>query len=439
MFRKILVANRGEIALRVIAACRELGIKTVAVFSEPERDYLHAKLADEAFCIGPADVRLSYLNIPAIMSAVELTGAEAIHPGYGFLSENPHFAEVCEESEVVFIGPSYETMQKVGDKLSAKEVAKKAGVPVVPGSSVLKGEDDLKEAASRIGYPLIIKAAAGGGGRGMRVVRGDFELLENFHAARTEAEASFGIGDVYVEKRLEGARHIEVQILGDKWGNVIHCGERECSIQRRYQKVIEESPAPGLDPKIREEIWEAAVRVAKALRYRNAGTIEFLVTEEGFYFIETNARIQVEHPISEERARLNLIKEQIRIAAGEKLSYNPRLKGHAIECRINAEDPKSLIPSSGVLRIKHLPSGYGVRLDTHIYDGMEVTPYYDSLLAKLITYGQDRQEALARMSEALKRFKVEGVKTSRDLCQKIIENADFQQGRISTTFLESFL
>jgi len=339
MFKKLLVANRGEIALRVIEACRELGIKSVAVFSEADRSSLHVRLADEAYCIGPAEARLSYLNLAAIMSAAEISGAEAIHPGYGFMAEDPHFAEVCEESKIKFIGPGHEVMRLTGDKLETKRQLKRAGLPTVPGSDELKTEEEARKAAQELGFPLIIKASAGGGGRGMRLVSEESELIERFHAARREAEAAFGTPEVYFERFLEGARHIEVQILADEHGHVVHWGERECSIQRRYQKLIEESPAPGLPHKLREALWEAAVEAAQALGYQNAGTVEFLVSGEEFYIIEINARIQVEHPVSEMRAGKNLIVEQIRIAAGEPLGYSQRqlkLKGHAIECRINA-------------------------------------------------------------------------------------------------------
>ncbi len=440
MFKKILVANRGEIAVRVIEAAHELGIATVAVFSEADRGALHTRLADEAYCIGPASARESYLKIAAIMSAAEVSRAEAIHPGYGFLAEDPHFVEVCEASKIVFIGPSYHTMVQTGDKLAAKRVVQSAGVPVVPGSEALKTEKDLWAAVAQVGYPLIFKASAGGGGRGMRIAHDESELVEKFRAAQREAEAAFGNPTVYIERYIPNARHVEVQILADHYGNIVHWGERECSIQRRYQKLIEESPAPALSEALRQAIWDAAVRAARALGYRNAGTLEFLVSGEEFYFIEMNARIQVEHPISEVRVGRNLIKEQIRLAAGEPLGYSQadiHLQGHALECRLNAEDPsRDFAPSVGTVKIKSLPGGHGVRLDTALYDGMHVTPFYDSLLAKLIVHGQTRQEAILKMINALKRFEIEGVATTRDLCLEIISSEAFVAGEFDTQFLE---
>ncbi|MCI2430122.1 acetyl-CoA carboxylase biotin carboxylase subunit [Candidatus Acetothermia bacterium] len=441
MFKKILIANRGEIALRMIEAARELGIQTVAIFSEADRGALHARLADEAYCIGPSPARDSYLKIAAVMSVAEITQAEAIHPGYGFLAEDPHFVEVCEESKIVFIGPRYETMVQAGNKLAAKEAVKAVGVPVVPGAEALQSDDDVLSAARQIGYPLLFKAAAGGGGRGMRMVQNESELLEKFHAARREAEAAFGDPTVYLERYLPHARHVEVQILGDPYGNVLHWGERECSIQRRYQKLIEESPSPALGGELREALWDAAVRAAKALDYQNAGTVEFLVSGDEFYFIEINARIQVEHPISEIRVGKNLIKEQIRIAAGERLGYSQRdieFQGHAIECRLNAEDPaKNFAPSPGTVKIRSLPGGHGVRLDTALYDGLEITPHYDSLVAKLIAHGQTRPEALLKMLNALRRFEIEGIKTTRDLYSEILTHPNFVAGDFDTQFLET--
>ncbi len=442
MFRKILVANRGEIAVRIIEAAHELGIQTVAIFSEADRGALHTRLADEAYCIGPAPALQSYLKIAAVMSAAEISGAEAIHPGYGFLAENPHFVEVCEASRIAFIGPSYHTMVQTGDKLRAKAVVRAAGVPVVPGSEALKTEEDLRAAVEQVGYPLLFKASAGGGGRGMRIVYQESELIEKFHAAQREAEAAFGDPTVYIEKYLPNARHIEVQILADQHGEIVHWGERECSIQRRYQKLIEESPAPALPDELRRAIWEAAVQAARALDYQNAGTVEFLVSGDAFYFIEINARIQVEHPISEVRVGKNLIKEQIRIAAGETLGYSQRdihFHGHAIECRLNAEDPaKNFVPSPGTVKIKSLPGGHGVRLDTALYDGLPMTLYYDSLLAKLIVHGQTREEAILKMINALKRFEIEGVQTTRDLCVEIISSQQFMAGEFDTQFLERY-
>ncbi|MCS6937472.1 MAG: acetyl-CoA carboxylase biotin carboxylase subunit [Candidatus Bipolaricaulota bacterium] len=440
MFKKILVANRGEIAVRVIEAARELGIQTVAIFSEADRDALHVRLADEAYCIGPPPARDSYLKIAAVMSVAEITKADAIHPGYGFLAEDPHFVEVCEESKIVFIGPRYETMVQAGNKLAAKRAVRAVGVPVVPGAESLKSDDDVVKAAAQIGYPLLFKAAAGGGGRGMRIVQNESELLEKFHAARREAEAAFGDSTVYIEKYLPHARHVEVQILGDKYGNIVHWGERECSIQRRYQKLIEESPSPALSDELRHALWEAAVNAAKALDYQNAGTVEFLVSGDEFYFIEINARIQVEHPISEVRVGRNLIKEQIRIAAGEPLGYTQadlRFRGHAIECRINAEDPeRNFAPSMGRIRLQMLPGGEGIRLDTALYDGLEITQHYDSLIAKLIAHGPSRQEAIVKMLNALRRWKIEGIKTTRDLYLEILTHPDFVAGEIDTQFLE---
>lgn len=443
MFKKILVANRGEIALRVIEACREMGIRTVAVFSETDRNSLHVRLADEAYCIGPAPARQSYLNIAALMSTAEIAHAEAIHPGYGFLAEDPHFVEVCEESKVVFVGPRHETMIQSGKKLECKKAVSAAGVPIVPGSGALKTEEELLSEARKLGFPLIFKASAGGGGRGMRVVQNEPELLEKFHAVKREAEAAFGDPTVFLEKYIPVARHVEVQILADMHGHVVHWGERECSIQRRYQKLIEESSAPALTKEMREAIWAAAVKAAEVLGYQNAGTVEFLVDESNFYMIEINARIQVEHPVSEMRVGKNLIQEQIRVAAGEKLGYaqkDIKLKGHAIECRLNAEDPsKNFAPSTGRIEIKSLPGGNGVRFDSHIFSGMDVTPFYDSLLAKLVVHAEDRPMAIAKMGNALKRFQIEGIKTTAPLCYEILQHPNFISGNFNTRFLEKNL
>lgn len=443
MFSKILIANRGEIALRVIEACRQLGIRSVAVFSEVDRNSLHVKLADEAYCIGPAQSSSSYLNLAAIMTVAEISKAEAIHPGYGFLAEDPHFVEVCEESKIKFIGPSYEVVKLAGDKLATKRALQQAGLPVVSGTESIKTEAEALSQAQTLGYPLIIKAAGGGGGRGMRLVRAEEELIECFHAARREAEAGFGLPDVYFEKYLPDAHHIEVQILADEHGNVVHWGERECSVQRRYQKLIEESPAPGLDQGIRKALWEAALEAARALNYHNAGTVEFLVSGKEFFIIEVNARIQVEHPVSEMRIGRDLIVEQIKIAAGERLSYTQdqiQLKGHAIECRINAEDPsQNFLPSTGKLRIKSWPAGHGVRVDSHIYDGLEITPHYDPLLTKVIAHGEDREVARQRMLGALRRFEIDGLATTRDLCLEILEHPAFIAGRTTISFLEEQL
>ncbi len=440
MFKKILIANRGEIALRVIEACRLLGIRSVAVFSEADRHSLHARLADEAYCIGPPPARDSYLNLAAIMSAAEISKAEAIHPGYGFLAEDPHFAEVCEASGVKFIGPPRQVLELAGDKLATKRAVARAGLPTLPGTDALRDEREAREAARELGFPLIVKAAAGGGGRGMRLVRNESELIEQFHAARREAEAGFGNPAVYLERFLEGARHVEVQILADEHGHVVHWGERECSIQRRYQKLIEESPAPNLDDTLRRAICGAAVEAARALGYRNAGTVEFLVAGGEFYVIEVNARIQVEHPVSEMRTGRDLVVEQIRVAAGEELGYTQEqleLRGHAIECRINAEDPlRDFLPATGRVRVKGWPGGFGVRVDSHLYDGLEVGPYYDSLLAKVIAWGPDRESARRRLLGALRRLELEGLPTTRELCLEILEHPAFVEGRTTTRFLD---
>ncbi|HIC95380.1 TPA: acetyl-CoA carboxylase biotin carboxylase subunit [Candidatus Bipolaricaulota bacterium] len=441
-FKKVLVANRGEIAIRIIEACHELGIKAVAVYSEADRDSLHVRLADEALCIGPAEATRSYLSLAAVFSAAEISGAEAIHPGYGFLSENPEMPEICEELGIKFIGPAKEIMEKAGDKLAARQEAQALGIPVLPGSGPLSTLEEAEREAQELGYPLMLKATGGGGGKGMRIINDKEELWEKFHPAKQEVERAFADPRLYLERYIPEGRHIEVQILADSFGEVVHWGERDCSIQRRYQKLIEEAPAPGLSEDLRERIREAAVRLARALRYENAGTMEFLLDAEGrFYFIELNARIQVEHPISELLTGRNLIKEQIRIAAGEPLGYSQSelsLSGHAIECRINAEDVgKGFTPSLGRLKIKGLPGGHGVRLDTHIYEGMEVGPWYDPLLAKLITWGQTREEARLRMIGALERFEVEGVKTTRNLCREIITSPPFAKGECTTAFLAS--
>ena len=443
LFHKVLVANRGEIALRVVEACRQLGIPSVAVFSEADRGALHARLADEAYCIGPAPARDSYLNLAAIMSAAEISGADAVHPGYGFLAEDAQFAEVCEDSGLTFIGPSQETMRLTGDKLATKQALEAHDLPTVPGTDGMTSEAEAQAAAERLGYPLIIKAAAGGGGRGMRFVHDASELLARFHAARREAEAAFGNGSVYFEKHLGDARHIEVQIVADGHGHVVHWGERECSIQRRYQKLIEETPAPNLDPDLRERVCGTAVEAAHALGYRNAGTVECLVSGDDFHIIEINARIQVEHPVSEMRAGRDLVMDQIRIAAGEELPYTQddlELTGHAIECRINAEDPlNDFMPAAGDLRVVGWPGGPGVRIDTHIYDGIRIPPNYDSLLAKLIGYSEDRDGARARMIGALRRLHIESLPTTAELCLEILEHPVFVAGQATTRFLEEQL
>ncbi|MCX7793682.1 MAG: acetyl-CoA carboxylase biotin carboxylase subunit [Thermodesulfovibrionales bacterium] len=441
LFKKILIANRGEIALRIIRACKELGIRTVAVYSEADRESLHVKLADEAVCIGPANPQQSYLNIPAILSAAEITDAEAIHPGYGFLSENPHFAEACITSGITFIGPTPENIKIGGDKAKARTILKRRGIPVVPGSDgPVNSEDVAERVVKKIGFPVMLKASAGGGGKGMRIVREESEFEQAFHMAQREAFAAFGNGELYIEKYISSIRHIEVQILADSKGNIVHLGERECSIQRRHQKLLEEAPSPFLTEKQRKKIGELAVKAARAIKYRNAGTFEFIVDEEGnIYFIEINTRIQVEHPITELITGIDIVKEQIKIAAGYELGYRqPDIKfnGWAIECRINAEDPERFVPSPGKITFLSLPGGPGVRVDTAIYPGYTVPPYYDSMIAKLIVYGKDRQEAIKRMARAIDEFMIEGVKTTLPLHKKLLNHPQFLEGRYSTSFLE---
>jgi acetyl-CoA carboxylase, biotin carboxylase subunit len=443
MFKKILIANRGEIALRVIWACRELGVKTVAVYSSADRHSLHVRFADQAVCIGPPRSVESYLNIPAIISAAEVTGADAIHPGYGFLSESAYLAEICEACNIKFIGPGPQAIRMMGDKSRAKKAMIKAGVPVIPGSpGVVEDEDKALGVAAEIGYPVILKASAGGGGRGMRVVRDPAELGGAFRAAQAEAAAAFGVPDVYIEKYVDAPRHIEIQVIADAKGNVVHLGERECSIQRRHQKLIEEAPSPMVTDKLRRRMGRTAVEAASAVQYVNAGTIEFLVDEAGsYYFMEMNTRIQVEHGVTELVTRRDLVKEQIHIAAGEALSFGQKdvsFDGHALECRVNAEDPVTFVPSPGVIRSLHLPTGPGVRVDTAAHDGAEVSPFYDSLVAKVMTYGRDRREAIARMRRCLDTTIVEGIKTTIPLHRRIMDDPDFQAGRLSTRFMERF-
>ena len=441
MFRKVLIANRGEIALRVICACRELGIKTVAVYSEADRHSLHVRFADEAVCIGPAKSSRSYLDIAAVISAAEITNVDAVHPGYGFLSENADFAEVCQLSGITFIGPKPEVIRQMGLKQRARMLMKEGGVPVLPGSEgVLSGPDEAMALAKDIGYPIMLKAAAGGGGRGMRVVRSETELAALLAQAQTEAAAAFGCGDVYMEKLLEAPRHIEFQILADEHGNVEVLGERECSIQRRHQKLLEESPSPSVSCELRTRMSERLRAAMKRIGYTNAGTAEFLMDQDGnLYFIEVNARIQVEHPVTEFVTGIDLVKAQIRIAAGEPLDQiltGPiRLTGHAIECRINAEHPESFAPSPGRITGLNLPGGIGVRVDTAAYTDCIIPPYYDSLVAKLITYGQDRTEAIARMRRALSMFVIEGIHTTIPLHERILSDPNFVAGRFDTTFL----
>jgi acetyl-CoA carboxylase biotin carboxylase subunit len=444
MFKKVLIANRGEIACRVIWACRELGIKTVAVHSEADRDALHVKYADEAWCIGPPPSAQSYLNIPQIIATAEIFNVDAIHPGYGFLSENPHFAEVCRECNITFIGPSPEVIRIMGDKSEAKRTMKAAGVPVTPGSEgLIEDEETAIKEAGRIGYPVLIKATAGGGGRGMRVAYNQDELLNAYNTARAEAEAAFKNSGVYLEKYIANPRHIEIQVLGDNRGNVIHLGERECSIQRRHQKLIEESPSPAVSYELREEMGRVAVDACKRIGYTNAGTIEFLLDEDGsFYFMEMNTRIQVEHPVTEMVTIDDLVAAQIRIAAGEELNQTQDqliFVGHAIECRVNAEDPVTFTPSPGRITTLNLPSGAGIRVDTAIYDGYFVPPYYDSLIAKVIVHSRSRERAIARMRRALESMVVEGVKTTIPLHLKILNDPDFIAGNFSTRFMDRFL
>jgi acetyl-CoA carboxylase biotin carboxylase subunit len=444
MFNKVLIANRGEIALRVICACRELGIKTVAVYSEADENSLHVRFADEDVCIGPARSLDSYLNVPAIISAAEITGADAIHPGYGFLSESAYLAEVCEACHIKFIGPYPNVIRLMGDKARARKAMKKAGVPVLPGSDgPVQAEDQAVKIAKELGYPVIIKAVAGGGGRGMRVVRNAEELPKAFKTAMREAEAAFGVGDVYLEKYVEQPRHIEIQVIGDHHGNVVHLGERECSIQRRHQKLIEEAPSVALTEKQRRKLGATVVDAAKAVQYANAGTFEFLMDASGhFYFLEANTRLQVEHPVTEFITGVDIVKEQILVAAGRRLSFKQsdiEFRGHSIECRINAEDPDTFVPSPGLIHAFSVPGGPGVRVDTFAHSDCTVTPYYDSLIAKIITYGRDRTEALARMRRTLEMTVVEGIKTSIPLHLKVLSDPDFIAGKFDTSFMERYM
>ncbi len=444
MFKKILIANRGEIAVRVIRACKELGIKTVAIHSEADQGALHTRIADEHVCVGPPEDSLSYRNIPNVLSAAEITGVDAIHPGYGFLSENAHFAEVCESVGVKFIGPSSENIALMGDKAKAREIVAKKGLPVTPGSpGILNNEQDAVEAAKKIGFPVIIKAAAGGGGRGMRVVNKANEVERAFQAAQSEAKATFGNEGVYLERYFIEPRHIEVQVLADHKGRIVYLGERDCSIQRRHQKLVEETPSPAVDEKLRRELGQVAIEAMKAIHYRNAGTVEFLLDkDDNFFFMEVNTRIQVEHPITEMVTGIDLIKEQIRIASGLPLAFKQQdiqIRGHSIECRINAEDPEKFTPSPGLITRYRPAGGFGVRVDSAMESGSMVVPFYDSMIAKLIVHGQDRAEALARMRRALDEFVIEGIKTTIPLHQKIMRDPDFEKGYVSTTYLERFL
>ena len=442
MFSKILIANRGEIALRIIRACKELGVSTVAVYSVADRDSLHVRFADEAVCIGNAPSKDSYLNIPAIISAAEITNVEAIHPGYGFLAENAHFAEICESCHIAFIGPTPESMRMMGDKVSARSVMKKAGVPVTPGgNSIVKSKEEAMNLVKKIKYPVIIKATAGGGGKGMRVCHNDVTLVSSLTMAQTEAEASFGNPVVYIEKFITNPRHIEIQILADNFGNIIHLGERDCSIQRRHQKLLEEAPSPALSSKMRKKMGEMAVKGAKAVNYRGVGTVEFLLDEDGsFYFMEMNTRVQVEHPVTEMVTGVDILKEQIRSAAGEKLKIKQedvQITGAAIECRINAEDPENnFMPCPGRIEELNLPGGPGVRVDTHIYPHYMISPFYDSMVAKLIVYGKTRAEAIKTLSRALDEFYVAPIKTTINFHKKILQNPSFLKGTVTTSFLE---
>jgi acetyl-CoA carboxylase, biotin carboxylase subunit len=444
MFKKILIANRGEIALRVIYACRELGIKTVAVYSEADENSLHVRFADEDVCIGPPRSADSYLSVPAIISAAEITGADAIHPGYGFLSESAYLAEVCEACHIKFIGPSPNVIRLLGDKARARRAMRKAGVPILPGSDgPVDSEEKAQKIARDLGLPVIIKAVAGGGGRGMRVIRDMKELAKSLKTAQREAEASFGVGDVYIEKYVEHPRHIEFQVLGDHHGAVIHLGERECSIQRRHQKLLEEGPSIAVTEKMRRKLGGTVVDAARALQYTNAGTFEFLLDDkQNFYFLEVNTRVQVEHPVTEFVTGVDIVKEQIRIAAGERLSVKQgdiTFTGHAIECRVNAEDPETFAPSPGVIHAFSVPGGPGVRVDTFAHSECTVSPYYDSMIAKIIVHGRDRQEAIARMRRTLEMTVIDGIKTSIPLHLKILADPDFVAGRLSTSFMERYV
>ncbi|KPL01156.1 MAG: acetyl-CoA carboxylase biotin carboxylase subunit [candidate division Zixibacteria bacterium SM23_73_3] len=445
MFQKVLIANRGEIALRIIRACKELGIATVAIFSEGDTQSLHVRFADEDVCIGPAKSQESYLDPKRIISAAEVTNADAIHPGYGFLAENPDFAEICESCDIKFIGPSSETIRLMGDKALAKDSMRKAGVPVIPGSDgVVKSEEMALNLCHQIGFPVIIKASFGGGGKGIRIATNEAELKKGFQMAKLEAEAAFGNPEVYIEKYLPNPRHIEIQILGDNFGDVIHLGERDCSLQRRHQKLLEESPSPVVSEGLREKMGDAAVTGARSVSYQSAGTVEFLLDQnKNFYFMEMNTRIQVEHPVTEEVTDVDLIKEQIRLACGEKLALSQDdicLKGHAIECRINAEDPhKGFLPSPGTIESFHVPGGHGIRVDTHAYAKYVIPPYYDSMIAKLIAHGKNREEAILKARRALDEFIIEGIPTTIDFHKKILADKRFISGEFTTSLIEEIL
>lgn len=443
MFRKVLIANRGEIAVRIIRACRELGIPTVAIYSQADANSLHVRLATEAYCIGPAKSADSYLSIPAIMSAAMVSGADAIHPGYGFMSERADFAEICEKQGIKFIGPTAEAMRKMGDKATARKTMIENNVPVTPGTGIVRTVEEVQEFGNKVGYPIILKATAGGGGKGMRVCRNDEDVQLNMELCQAEAKNFFGNPDVYAEKFLVNPRHIEVQIMGDSFGNVVHLGERDCSIQRRHQKLLEEAPSPAIDAETRKEMGAAAVRAAKAINYEGAGTCEFLLDHDGkWYFMEMNTRIQVEHCVTEMISQVDLVREQILVAAGEKLSYTQddiHLKGHAIECRINAENPaKGFMPNPGTISGYLAPGGFGVRVDSHVYQDYTIPPYYDSMIGKLICWGRDRNEARRRMYRALKEYVVTGVETTIPFHQAIVEDEVFMSGNFNTGFIEDF-
>lgn len=443
MFKKVLIANRGEIAVRIIRACREIGIPTVAIYSQADATSLHVRLATEAYCIGPAPSSQSYLSIPAIISAALVSGADAIHPGYGFMSERADFAEICEKHGIKFIGPTAEAMRKMGDKATARKTMVENNVPVTPGTGILKTPEEVKAFAKKAGYPIILKATAGGGGKGMRIVRSDEEVETNMNLCQTEAQNFFGNPDVYAEKFLENPRHIEVQILGDQFGNVVHLGERDCSIQRRHQKLLEEAPSPAIDAKTREEMGAAAVRAAKAINYEGAGTCEFLLDHDGsWYFMEMNTRIQVEHCVTEMISNVDLVREQIMVAAGERLDFSQKdimLRGHAIECRINAENPnKDFMPNPGQITGYVTPGGFGVRVDSHAYQDYKIPPYYDSMIGKLICWGRTRNEARRRMYRALKEYVITGIETTIPFHQDIIEDPVFMSGNFNTGFIEDF-
>ncbi len=445
MFKKVLIANRGEIAIRIIRACRELGISTVAVYSQADAQSLHVSLADEAYCIGPAQSAKSYLSIPALISVALTSGADAIHPGYGFLSERADFVDICEEHHIKFIGPSAEAMLKMGDKANARKTMEESGVPITPGLGIVDNTDDIKKFAKKAGYPIIIKATAGGGGKGMRIVRSEEELDDAFNLCQSEALSAFANGDVYVEKFIENPRHIEVQILADSYGNVIHLGERDCSVQRRNQKLLEEAPSVAITQDIREKMGKAAINAAKSIKYEGTGTIEFLLDESDpenkkFYFMEMNTRVQVEHCVSEMISNVDIVKEQIKVAQGEKLSYSQKdikLQGHAIECRINAEDPeKCFMPNPGTIEGYIAPGGFGTRIDSHVYTGYKIPPYYDSLVGKVICWGRDREEARKRMLRALDDYVITGIKTTIGFHRRVLTNPNFISGNFNTSFIE---